>query len=120
MSQACFAVKLEEALGELESLTSALHRIDPDDLAQLGGLLERRQRAVLEVTSHLNRQARLPEPQAARLNRAWQGGQQAEERLKLVAAGARHQLQELYRAAWHTRALSADQGYAGQNFDLEA
>jgi|SoiMethySBSTD1v2_1073268.scaffolds.fasta_scaffold651763_2 hypothetical protein len=31
-----------------------------------------------------------------------------EERLKLVATGVRHQLQELHRAAWHVGALSAD------------
>ena len=120
MNQPGFAIKLEEAVGELEALTAALAGSDPQDLAKLGGLLARRHHAVTQVAAHLDDAARLPEAQVQRLSQVWQGGQQMEERLKLVAAGLRGQLQELYRAAWHTRAFSADIGQAGQRFDVEA
>ena len=119
-SPSCFAGKLEEALGELEALTGGLQKTDPDDLATVGGLLARRQQAVLELTAPRENQAPWPEAQAARLTVVWQGGQQVQERLKLVAAGTRHQLQELYRAACHARAISADLGQAGHNLDIEA
>lgn len=119
-SQSGFAGNLEEALRELEALTGALHKTDPDDLATVEGLLARRQQAVLAVTAQRGNQAPWPEAQAARLTMAWQGGEQFEERLKLVAAGTRHQLQELYRGACLARAISADLEYAGHNFDIEA
>ena len=119
-NQSCFAGKLEEALGELEALTGALQKTDPDDLAAVTGLLARRHQAVLEITAPPGNPASWPEAQAARLTIAWQGGQQVQERLKLVAAGTRHQLQELYRAACHARAIAADLGQAGPNLDIEA
>lgn len=122
MSQPCFAGNLEEALGELEALTSELQKSDPDELAVMGGLLARRHQAAAAVTRQLNQQQvnNWPEAHMARLAAAWQGGQQVEERLKLVAAGTRHQLQELYRAAWHARAISTEFDPAGHGFDIEA
>ena len=120
MSQSCFAGNLEDALAELEGLTVELQRSDPDELTIMGGLLARRLQATASVTSQLAQQTGWPEAHLARLTAAWQGGQQVEERLKLVVAGTRHHLQELYRAACHTRAIAADLGQAGHNFDIEA
>jgi hypothetical protein len=117
MSQSSFAGNLEDALEGLEAVTGALRQSDPDDLTAMGVLLARRHQAVVAVTSQLGPEQRWPEAQTARLQQAWQ---QLEERLKLVAAGTRHQLQELYRAAFHTRALSADIGQLGQNVQIDA
>ena len=115
-----FAVNLDQALAELETCTGAMRLTDPHDLAALDLLLSRRHRAIEGLAGQLRLGGQIAQGHAVRLAEAWNAGQQMDERLKLVLADTRHQLQDLHRAHCHTRALAADLGRAGQNFDLEA
>jgi hypothetical protein len=99
----------EACLAELEAVAADLRASDPDELGQLAVLLERRQTAV----GHLESAGTATTlEQLDRLRGVWLGGQDLEERIKLVREGVRGHAAELYRLQFHTRAALASMAAA--------
>ena len=96
--------EFEIVLAELEAVTVQLLASDPHELDRLRGLLERRQTAVSEVAGRLDGQHEVSA--VDRTRQAWEQGREMEERLRLVRAATRLQLQELYRVNFHLHALA--------------
>ena len=114
------SVDFEIVLAELETVTVQLLTSDPHELDRLGGLLERRRTAVIEVANRLGGHHETSAEDRAR--HAWEQGREMEERLRLVRAATRLQLQELYRVNFHLHALATSGSDTPHSscFDLQA
>ena len=106
---------------ELETVTEELLRSDPQDGDRVAALMERRAEAITALPAALGAMAGgAGADVATRLQAVFDRGVAFEETLTVARAAARQQLAGLYRAGFHTRALSAGQAEHHGALSLEA
>jgi len=92
---------VDRVLGALESLDRELIALDPNQLGQIESLLARRQSLIADVAVQ-----RLEPGERFRLRQIWENGKGFENRLLLVRASIRTEMQAIHRGSVLARALS--------------
>lgn len=89
-------------IGELELMDRELLALDPTEFGPIEAKLARR-----EVLINALATKNLDGPERRRLRVIWQNGKALDDKLQLVRASIRAQMQDLYREGFLLRALSA-------------
>ncbi|MFN7925404.1 MAG: hypothetical protein U0Q16_35220 [Bryobacteraceae bacterium] len=93
---------VERMIGELEIMDRELLTLDPVEFGRIGDKLARREVLINALSTRT-----LDGPERRRLRVIWQNGKQLEDKLVLVKAAIKAQMQDLYREGFLLRALSA-------------